>query len=148
VEGYVNLSAAGIAILKSEEGLSLKPYRDAGGYSIGYGHFIKPDESEFMVGIDQARADTLLIADVAWAVKAVNRYVTIALTQNQFDALVDFTYNVGETAFRRSTLLTLLNAGKLDAAADQFGRWNHANGVVNVALTARRAKEKALFQTA
>jgi lysozyme len=142
------LSANGLSLLKSEEGLSLSPYRDASGYSIGYGHFIKPDETVLMTGIDPAKAEALLRADVAWAVRAVNKYVCVALSQNQFDALVDFVYNVGEGAFRKSTLLRMLNAGKLDAAAAEFGKWNHSDGAVNVALTARRAAEKALFQTA
>jgi lysozyme len=143
----MNLSANGLDLLKREEGLLLKPYKDAGGYSIGYGHFIKPDEAALMQGIDQAKAEALLLSDIAWAVKAVNRYVTYSITQNQFDALVDFVYNEGETAFRKSLLLRLLNEGSLQAAADQFLRWKYSQGIVSQALVKRRAAEKTLFQT-
>lgn len=151
-----SLSASGLALLKKAEALpggkpALKPYRDAGGWSIGYGHFIKPEESGvggLMSGIDEAKADALLVFDAAWATKAVNRYVTAPITKNQFDALVDFVYNEGETAFRKSTLLRLLNAGDLAAAAAEFPKWKYAQGKVSDALVARRAAERALFQTA
>lgn len=90
------LSANGLALLKKAEALpggkpALKPYRDAGGWSIGYGHFIKPEESGvggLMGGIDEAKAEALLVSDAGWATKAVNRYVTYTIMQNQFDALV------------------------------------------------------------
>jgi lysozyme len=148
----LTLSPKGLALLKTAEGLSLKPYKDAGGFSIGYGHFIKPEESGvggLMAGvITPAKAEALLYHDVEWAVKAVNRYVTLALRQNQFDALVSIVFNIGETAFRKSTLVRLLNEGKLIAAAAQFDRWKYSEGKVSKVLVARRAAEKTLFQTA
>jgi len=144
----VNVSDKGLTLLKIAESLSLTPYPDAGGYSIGWGHFIKPTEAYLMQGINLATADALLTADVAWAVKAVNRYVTQALIQNQFDALVSLVYNIGETAFRKSTLLKLLNQGKLIACANEFGKWIHSQGIVDPVLVRRRAAEKLLFQTA
>jgi lysozyme len=98
--------------------------------------------------ITPAKAEALLYLDVEWAVKAVNRYVTLALRQNQFDALVSIVFNIGETAFRKSTLVRLLNEGKLIAAAAQFDRWKYSEGKVSKVLVARRAAEKTLFQTA
>lgn len=147
----LRLSANGLALLKLEEGLpggkpALKPYPDAGGYSIGYGHFILPNEQYLMTGIQETTAETLLRADLAWASRAVNRYVTCSLTQNQFDALVSFVYNIGETAFRKSSLLKYLNQGRLIACAAEFPKWRHSQGVVSVPLVNRRAREKALFE--
>ena len=142
------VSTKGLALLKIAESLSLMPYHDAGGYSIGWGHFIKPDESYLMKGINLATADALLAGDVAWAVKAINRYVTQALIQNQFDALVSLVYNIGETAFRKSTLLKYLNQGKMIQCANEFGKWIYSEGIVSPVLKKRRAAEKLLFQTA
>jgi len=76
----------------------------------------------------------------------VNYHVTVEMTQNQFDALCSFVYNCGAGNFRASTLLKLLNQGAYKAAAQQFLRWDKANGKVLPGLTKRRAAEKALFE--
>lgn len=76
---------------------------------------------------------------------AVNRLVTVPLTQNPFDALVDFTFNLGERALARSTLLRLLNAGKHDYAAEQFLALDHVNGLMVPGLLRRRRAEMELF---
>ncbi|HLI61923.1 MAG TPA: lysozyme [Terriglobales bacterium] len=78
----------------------------------------------------------------------VNRLVTVPLTQNQFDALVDFVFNVGAENFARSTLLRELNAGNTAGAAAQFLLWKWAGGVVSPGLLRRRQAEAALFESA
>ena len=79
------------------------------------------------------------------AADAVNRLVTATISQSQFDALVDFTFNLGEGVLARSTLLRMLNAGKYDYAADQFLAWDHAGGKVVAGLLRRRQVEKDMF---
>jgi lysozyme len=140
-------SAAGLALTKQFEGLELKAYQDSVGvWTIGYGHTgtdVKPG-----LTITEAQATVLLAADVAWAVTCVNKSVTSAINQNQFDAMVDFVFNLGCAAFAQSTLLRMVNAGDFAGAAGQFGRWNKAKGKVLAGLTKRRQGEMALFQKA
>jgi GH24 family phage-related lysozyme (muramidase) len=76
---------------------------------------------------------------------AVRRLVTVPLNQNQFDALVSFVFNVGEGAFKDSTLLRLLNSGNYKAASAQFGKWVYAGKQVLPGLVARRESEYQLF---
>ena len=77
--------------------------------------------------------------------KAVNDSVTALLNQNQFDALVSFTYNVGIQAFKDSTLLRLLNKKNYRGAAQQFERWVKAGKKTLPGLVSRRKEEKELF---
>ncbi|OCS48882.1 hypothetical protein BEK67_19675 [Ralstonia pickettii] len=139
----MHLSDAGLQALAQREGFSATPYWDHKGYSIGYGHLIKAGENLTNVTRDQAAQ--LLASDVAWAEQAVANNVTAPLSQNQFDALVSFAFNVGAPAFAKSTLVSLLNAGDYSAAGEQLPRWNKASGVVNGALVSRRASEVAQF---
>ena len=90
-------------------------------------------------------AEACLRKELAKHEAAVIRLVTVDLNQNQFDALVSFSYNVGFGALGRSTLLKRLNAGDIDGAAREFARWNKAGGVVYRGLVRRRAAEAALF---
>ena len=83
--------------------------------------------------------------DLAKFEKTVNESVTVPLTQNQFDALVSLTYNIGSGAFNNSTLLKKLNKGDYQGAADQFLVWNKAGGKVMKGLVRRREAERALF---
>lgn len=137
-------SDAGLALTKSFEGLRLTAYQDvAGVLTIGYGH-TGPDVKPGMT-ITEAEADVLLRADVEEAVATVNRVVTVLISQNQFDALVDFCFNAGSGNFLRSTLLRKLNAGDAAGAAAQFALWNHAGGEVVPGLTLRRRAEANLF---
>lgn len=76
---------------------------------------------------------------------SVNKLVEVPLSQNQFDALVSLTYNIGQTAFSNSTLLKKLNAKDYQGAADQFLRWNKGGGKVMKGLVRRREAERALF---
>jgi lysozyme len=114
-------------------------------WTIGYGHTkgVQPGDT---CTLDQA--DYFLKCDVAWAVEAVNRAVTVPLTQPQFDALVSFVYNVGAPAFFTSTLLKHLDAGDYKAAANDLLAWDHQDGVVVYGLEVRREQERQRFLTA
>lgn len=139
----MNIGKEGLDLIKQFEGLRLKAYKcPAGVWTIGYGHTktAKPD----MV-ITKAEATKLLIKDLAWVEAAVNNHVTVYLNQSQYDALCSFTYNVGASALKKSTLVRLLNAGDYEGAERQFKRWNKAGGKTLKGLTRRREAEEALF---
>ena len=139
-------SGNGLALTEQFESCRLTAYQDqVGVWTIGYGH-TGPDVTPKLT-ITQSQAETLLAHDVGRAADCVNKAVTIELTQNEFDALVDFVFNVGTGAFAGSTLLRVLNAGNLDAAASQFDLWDHAGGAVVAGLLRRRQAETALFNT-
>lgn len=142
-EEVVNIGSAGIALIKQFESCRLAAYQDqVGVWTIGFGHTggVQPTDT-----CTQAQADQWLQADCRVAVGAVNRLVTSTLTQNMFDALVDFVYNEGEEHFAESTLLIQLNACNYAAAAAQFPRWDYAGGVIDLGLMRRRAAEQELF---
>lgn len=133
-----------IQLVKASEGVRLTAYQDSSGvWTIGYGHTANVVEGQT---ITQAQANNLLMLDLATAADAVNRLVTVPLTQNQFDALVDFVFNEGEGKFARSTLLKLLNQRNYQAAAAQLPMWCMAGGEVLAGLVTRRAAERALFE--
>jgi lysozyme len=139
------LGAAGLALIKSFEQCKLAAYQDPRGvWTVGWGHTGPAVTAQSVCS--QADADAWLVQDTLTAQKTVNALVDIALTQNQFDALVSFTFNVGSGAFSSSTLLRYVNQG-VPAAADEFLRWDHVNGVANAGLARRRAAERALFLT-
>lgn len=138
-------SDRGIDLITTFEGFSADAYPDvAGKMTIGYGHLIKPYES-FPVAITEAAARDILNEDLGWAESAVSQCVNVNLNQNEFDALVCFTFNVGGGNLLKSTLLLKLNNGDYKGAADQFLRWCRAGGVEVAGLTRRRAAERALF---
>src|SRR5579872_609207 len=93
--------------------------------TLGYGHTSSVKDGE---KLKPRQAEIWLHEDVAYACKVVNDQVKVALTQNQFDALVDFVFNLGETAFVGSTLLKKLNAGDYIGAAEEFPKWDHFKG--------------------
>ncbi len=137
---------AGLTLTKGFEGLSLSAYADQGGvWTIGYGH-TGPGVHAGLI-ITQEQADAFLESDVAAAVTAVNRLVTSAINQNQFDALVDFAFNLGIAALSQSTLLRDVNTGNFAAAGPQFLLWDHVHGVVVPGLLRRRQAEETLFNT-
>lgn len=139
-------SSNGLNLIKEFEGLRLVAYKPVSTekyWTIGYGHCgpeIKKD-----MKITQAQADNYLKQDLAKFEKAVNDSVKVALTQNQFDSLVSFTYNCGVNALKSSTLLKKLNRGDYLGCADEFLRWNKSGNTVIAGLTKRRNKERALF---
>lgn len=130
--------------IKDSEGLRLKAYLPTKNdvWTIGYGHTHGVYQG---MTITEQQAEQFLHEDVKWSEDAVNQYVHVSLTQNQFDALVSFVFNVGTGNFSNSTLLRLLNKGDYKGAADQFLRWNKQKGVVLNGLTIRRKNERALF---
>lgn len=139
-------SDAGFDLTKKFEGLRLAAYQDqVGVWTIGYGHTGREVHGGML--ITEGQADTLLHSDVAGAVACVNRAITGTISQSQFDALVDFAFNLGCGSLLSSTLLRHVNAGEFDLAAPQFLLWDHAGGVVVPGLLARRQAEMALFQS-
>ncbi len=142
------ISNSGINKIKKHEALMLKPYKDdADKWTIGYGHLLK--NGEWWDNITEAFAEDLLRQDLAIAENAVNKYVLVPVSQNQYDALVSFVYNVGAGAFKNSTLLKKLNSGDIAGASSEFLHWNKItlNGVKKVSpgLIARREREQRLF---
>jgi lysozyme len=138
------LSQKGLEFIKRHEGFSDTVYEDsAGNPTIGYGHLIKKGE-DFSKGITQEKAAELLEQDVKTAVHAVNSKVEVRLSQNKFDALVDFAFNLGRTNFANSTLLRNINEEK-DVTKENFTEWNRAGGKTVKGLTIRRTDEFNLF---
>jgi lysozyme len=127
------------------EGFSASAYRDAKGWSIGYGHYMGPVATQATITQDEALQ--WLQNDVSLAAYQVAQNVSVPLTQNEFDALVSLAYNIGGGAFSSSTLVRLLNSGDRQGAAAQFPRWNQSQGVVLGALVDRRAQEQHVFLT-
>jgi lysozyme len=143
----MQISPAGLDLIKQSEGFRSYAYLDAAGIAtIGYGHRILPTES-FPNGITEAQAEEILSTDVCSAEQAVQRLVLVALTQGQFDALVDFCFNLGAGNLTASTLLKELNAGQYEAAREQLLRWDHVGTQENAGLKARREAEFQLWGT-
>lgn len=141
----MRLSAQGLDLIKRSEGFRASVYNDPAGVpTIGYGHKIRPGEA-FAPTITDTQATAILLEDVSGAEEAVTRLVKVPLTQGQFDALVDFTYNLGMGRLAQSTLLRELNAGNFAAAADEFLKWDHISGHESAGLKARRQAERDLF---
>lgn len=133
----------GLRLTERFEGDVLTAYQDQRGvWTIGYGHTagVVPGET-----ITQEQAVTFLEDDIAAAARCVNTCVTVKLTQAQFDALVDFTFNVGTGNFERSTLLKDINAGRFPAVLAQFDLWDRCGGIVDAGLLRRREAEAAEF---
>jgi len=150
----MKIGKAGLDLIKEFEGLKLTPYLDSAGIpTIGIGCTSYKDGTKVMLHdaplADEAAAYDLLAYHVGIAEADINSHDTSPLTQNEFDALVCFTYNVGVGAVNTSTLLRLINAGKHAEAAEHFVDWDHSRikgTLVEVAgLKRRRLAEKALF---
>ena len=141
----MEMSAAGIDLLKRSEGFRSQLYLDIAGLpTIGYGHRLLEGEP-FPDGISEGHAEEILAQDARAAETAVLRLVKVPLTQGQFDALVDFVFNLGAGRLAESTLLKDLNAGRYDAAAEQLLRWDHVGATESTDLKARRQAEFALW---
>lgn len=145
----MQLDQAGIDAIKLHEDFRAYPYKDLGGnWTIGYGHLIKTGES-FQHDLSIEDADKLLFKDAQIAVSDVNHLVKIPLTQNQFNALVSFAFNLGGGALAGSTLLREINAGDLSNIEHNFYVYNKVrkNGVLTFSqgLANRREKEAAVF---
>jgi lysozyme len=138
-----DISKAGIELIKGHENFEPKPYPDFGQMSIGYGHGIKSYEN--LKEITEKEAEKLLERDLDSFEEDVSDLVKVSLTQNQYDALVSFTYNLGPTNLGKSTLLRKLNKGDYAGAANEFKRWNKAGGKVRSGLVERRQDEYEMF---
>lgn len=138
------ISQTGIALIKEFEGCDLTACDDgAGTVTIGYGH--TGVDVYWGQRITQAQAEAYLSADLQYFEKVVNRLITVPITQNMFDALVSFSFNVGENALAESTLRQKLNQGDYAGAANEFERWNQGGGQVMPGLVRRREAERKLF---
>ena len=136
-------SQNGLRLTEQFESCRLVAYLDSKGIpTIGWGHTFGVFPG---LTCDQAQADAWLLEDVQSAVGSVNRLVIAPLTQNEFDAVVDFVFNCGSGNFAGSTMLRLLNAGDYPGAANEFQLWDHASGQVVAGLLRRREAEKTEF---
>lgn len=148
----MRFSANGIAALKLREACRLKAYRDTKGvWTIGWGT-TGPGIHAGLV-CTQAKADGEFLRHCATVEQAINSLVKVPLTQNQYDALVSFVYNIGVFNFQQSTMLRRLNALDYVSAAKEFKKWNHITnprtGVLDEdkGLTNRRTAETVQFNT-
>ena len=154
----MQVGRAGKLLFQAWEGLELNEYIDSGGApTIGVGHLMSRSERMsgkiiikgkavvYRNGLTTDQCWDLLDQDLDSAENTVNNAVKIGLNQNQFDALVSFVFNIGETAFRTSTLLKVLNAGNFDQVPTQLRRWIRDTGKVVKGLINRREKEITLW---
>lgn len=133
-----------VPFIKEFEGCRLTPYRcSAGVLTIGYGH-TGSDVTEGML-ISKIDAEKLLIDDLNRFQKELAPLVAMPITEGQFIALMSFAFNLGISAFKRSTLRRELNAGNVEAAADEFLKWVNAGGQPSEGLRRRRSAERELF---
>ena len=136
-------SQYGIDLIKHFEGCVLKAYKcPAGVWTIGYGHTkgVEPEDEW-----SEDHANHMLEVELEEYEGYVSKYVTAPLGQNQFDALVSWTYNLGGGNLSASTMLKVLNAGEYDEVPNQMLRWNKAGGKVLEGLTRRRQAEADMF---
>ena len=140
----MNTSAEGVALIKKFEGCELKAYQcSAGVWTIGYGHTKDVEEGDT---ISKDQAEEMLVEELHEYENYVNEYVNVALSQNQFDALVSWVYNLGPANLKASTMLKVLNDGKYEDVPYQMKRWNKAGGKVLDGLVRRREAEALLYQ--
>lgn len=139
-------SKSGADLTERFEQCRLTAYWDALGkvWTIGWGHTRGVTQG---LSCTQAQADQWLDDDMAGCVADVNANVKVPLTQNEFDALCDFSFNLGCAALNGSTLLKYLNAGNFAAAAQEFQKWDHAGGAVVAGLLKRRIAEQDEFES-
>jgi lysozyme len=145
----VKTSQRGIDLIKEFEGFSAAPYLcPAGVWTIGYGSTRYPDHSRVQPTdkpVTESEAVAILAATLTDYETGVLNLVEVDMTQNQFDALVSFAYNLGLQNLKTSTLLRFMNNGQYAHVAEQFARWNKAAGKVLPGLVRRRAAERDLF---
>lgn len=152
----MKISDKGLEMIKKAEGYMPKIYLDQAGLpTIGYGHLLTKTEkaSGLFEGkeLSKAEATELLRRDVQEAEESIGQLVKVQLNQNQFDALVDFVFNVGTNALKTSTLLKLLNAGDYASVPAQLMRWNKITNPKTgkkeplAGLTKRRQREADLW---
>jgi lysozyme len=138
---------SGKSLIKEFEGFRAVAYLcPAGVWTVGYGTTrINGVAVTSKTKVTTDEADAFLEQDLQLFEDGVNHNVTVQLTQNQFDALICFVYNLGVGSLKKSTLLKRVNAGKFAEAADEFLKWDKANGKKLPGLTRRRKAERELF---
>jgi lysozyme len=130
-------------LTESFEGVRLRAYQDSGGkWTIGYGHTDNVYPTQVITALE---AILMLECDLQKVAEHITGLIRIPVSQNEFDAICDFAFNVGVEAFRYSTLLKLLNFSKIPAAAHEFERWDEVRGKVVAGLLKRRIAEENLF---
>lgn len=146
------INAASLALIRSFEGCELMPYRDSAGVpTVGFGH--TKGVTMGMEPITRLQAERWLLDDVRLAEAAVRRLVTRPLSENQYGALVSWTFNLGELRLKHSTMLRRINSGAILEAADEMLKWTKARDpktgelVTLAGLKSRRLAERALFLT-
>ncbi|GAA5111823.1 lysozyme [Bartonella jaculi] len=142
------ISEEGLALIKQWEGLHLNAYEDViGVWTIGYGHTSSSGAPHVHknMKITEKEAEELLCQDLQQFEKAVEQAVIVPLSDEQFAALVSFSYNIGIQAFYRSTLLKKLNKGNYEAVPAELQKWTRAGGKRLKGLVNRRAAEAGLW---
>lgn len=138
----------GLEIIMHHEGFVPEVYLcPAGIPTIGYGHVVLPHEN-FDEGITKERGMEILRNDVGIAERAVSRLISVPLADEQFDALVSFTFNLGSGSLQSSTLRQKVNRQEHDLAPDQFRRWVYAGGRRLRGLVRRREDEALWYESA
>ena len=140
----MKISEEGKALIKKFEGCKLEAYLCPAGYwTIGFGNVKNAKEGKT---ISQNEADFYLTKDLEEFESYVNSMVKVPLEQNQFDALVAWTFNLGGSNLRSSTMLKVLNNGEYDKVPSEMKRWNKAGGKTLQGLIRRREAESLLFK--
>jgi len=153
-------SEKGIQLIKHFEGCHLKPYLcPALLWTVGYGHVLYPEQNrlplaqrksynlkiEHFRNWEQSEVDALLKQDLQRFERGVLRYITVPLKQNEFDALVSFSFNLGLGTLQRSSIRSKLNRGDKEGAIETLLKYCRAGGKILKGLQRRRAAEADLF---
>jgi lysozyme len=147
---FMSTTSNAASIIAIFEGKKLKAYKDQGGvWTIGFGSTYNIDEKRPVREgdtIDEATAIRWLNTIAGDLQNQIKKVITVSVNQNQLDSLTSLAYNIGISAFKKSTLLKRLNANypKIQVA-DEFLRWNKVKGIINQGLSNRRSKERELF---
>ena len=141
-ENIMAIADSTLDFITKEEGFRNRAYKDSKGLlTIGVGHLIKDSEPHLInATLTDEQVKDLLKSDLRWCSEAVESSVRVTLTQNQFDALYSLCFNIGEGAFKKSTVLKKINQNDLNGAADAILMWNKPEVLIN-----RRKRERALF---
>lgn len=140
----MKISIEGLSLIKKFEGLELEAYKCAAGvWTIGYGHTKDVKEGD---KISKAEADEMLVHEIEEYENYVNTAVNVPLSQNQFDAIVSWVFNLGNGNLLASTMLKVINSGDHAGVPAQIKRWNKAGGKVLEGLIRRREAEALLYE--
>jgi len=141
-ENIMAIAKSTLDFITKEEGARNKAYKDSKGlWTIGVGHLIKADEQYLLnATLTDEQVEDLLKSDLKWCSEAVETSVKVPLQQHQFDALYSLCFNIGETNFKKSTVVKKINANDIPGAADAILMWNKPDVLIN-----RRKRERALF---